>query len=157
MRAGADRCAYCGAWLKQASSGENAAPPAPPDFGLRGPALLCVGAVGGVLLYALGWFFEDTRYWLDARAVAVWTLALPLWTCGIAFFRRGGRGGQLLGLGLGVALFSVHAVLMGLVAGRFTDDYAGISAALGGAAAAGWWLGRLLHAAARRWRAGAQD
>lgn len=113
-----------------------------PVPGFTGRAAWAILLAGIGLLYGLGWFYEDTRYWLDTRAVLIWSVALPLWlAAGGGLFRLAPLGGFLLGLTMGVVVLLVHTVVMTLVDGHFNDDHLGISALYGGACWLGWSLG----------------
>ncbi len=157
LEPGAERCAYCGTLFSAVP--RTAEPPIPPprraaDFGLTTPWLPRLGILVAAGLYALGWSLEDTRYWLDARAMTVWIGLLPLWWAGLAFLRRSSRRLAWLVLPLAAILFTLH---LGLIAwirgGHLWDDHFGIAAMVAAASAGGWLLGRLGHAAVRRWRA----
>ena len=141
VRRGAAQCPYCGTWFEGRAGAEaEAVPEARPTPGWW----IALGLAGAAALYALGWRFEDTRYWLDARAVAVWAGALPLWLAVVAGGWRG-RKAVLAGVALAVSVFAVHLAATWFVAGRLQDDYVGIAAAYGAAALAGWLLGRLVR------------
>ncbi len=149
--AGSRRCPYCGTWFDASPSTAGPDPDAG-EFGLRGKGPLVVGGAGALLLYGLGWLFEDTRFWLADAAVAVWAVALPLWLLLLAFGWRLGRGAWLGGIVFSAVLFAVHLAVTWALAGRLQDDYVGIAALFAGAALGGWMLGRLLHQAVRRIR-----
>ncbi len=156
LEPGAERCAYCGTLFSAARGTARKSGPPPrtaADFGLTTPWLPRLGGLVAVSLYALGWSWEDTRYWLDGRAVAVWLGLLPLWWAGIAFLRRSSRRLVWFAFPLAAILFALH---LGLIArirgGHLWDDHVGIAAMVAVASAGGWLLGRLGHAAVRRWR-----
>ena len=140
-------CAYCGR-----PGARSAEPEAAPSgrFGRRGRGYLTFGLTLMVGLYALGWAFEDLRYWLDERAMAVWTGALPfaafVWTAG--WDPR--WGAVWLGLGAAAALFAVHLGLCVGLRGAFQDDLAGIAALIAGAFLGGLGLHRALEASRSR-------
>lgn len=159
---GARRCAYCGSWYETLAKHvpvqrllHTIAPrltPGAGEFGLRGKVVLVAGALGAAILYASGWLFENTYYWLEDEAVAIWTGALPAWLCLVALaWRTRGRAWPT-GFGFGVPVFAVHLGAMALIRGRVLDDYVGIAAVFAAAALGGWLLGRALHAMVRRAR-----
>ena len=157
LEPGAERCAYCGTPFP-AGRGSVAPTRRPPrtgaDFGLTTPWLFRLGILVAAGLYALGWFWEDTRYWLDGRAMAVWLGLLPLWWGGIAFLRRSSRPLAWLALPLAALLFALHlGIIAWIRGGHLWDDHVGIAAMVAAASAGGWLLGRFGHAAVRRWRA----
>lgn len=152
----ADRCPYCGTWFENAG-----APPAETtgvdpeagEFGGRGLGFWGLALAGVGTLYGWGWTLEDTQYWLDTRAMLVWTLALPVWLAAVACLWRARWGAWLAGSGLGVVVFGVHLGVMVGLDGHFFDDQAGIAAMVAGAVVGGWTLGRVLHGLIRRGRA----
>ncbi len=156
LEPGAERCAYCGTLFSAVP--RTAEPPRRPprtaaDFGLTTPWLLRAGGLVAAGLYALGWSLEDTRYWLNGRAVAVWLGLLPLWWAEIAFLRRSSRRLAWLALPLAASLFALHlGIIAWIRGGHLWDDHIGIAAMVAVASAGGWLLGRLGHAAVRRWR-----
>ncbi len=150
-----DRCPYCGTWFEEGPalpSSSVSVNPQAGEFGWRGRVFwgLALTGIGG--LYWWGWRFEDTQYWLDTRAMLVWTLALPIWLAAVACAWRTWWGAWL-GIGLGVVIFGTHLGVMVALDGHFFDDQAGIAAMIAGAGLAGWTLGRVLHGAIRRARA----
>ena len=149
------QCVYCNAKLPKPHAAATTAPKTEfeaGDFGLRSNIVFVVAVIGAAILYALGWIFEDTRYWLDDRAIAVWAGALPLWLCILAFIWRPRWGEWLAGFAIAVPVFIVHLAIMWLNRGMLNDDYIGIAAAFASASLGGWILGRLLHTAVRRSR-----
>ncbi|MGD8759993.1 MAG: zinc ribbon domain-containing protein [Anaerolineales bacterium] len=165
---GSRQCSYCGTWMAEStdtSSAEGSAqvnrtfswrlPPGAGEFGIRGWAPIAVGLAGATLLYALGWKFEDIRYWLDLKAALIWAGALPAWLLLVAFLWRPKRLGWPAGLAFAVTIFLLHLAIMFALRRRLNDDQVGIAALYAGAALAGWLLGRASHYLARRSRAGA--
>jgi len=143
-------CGYCGGVLSTTGEGQPAAlvSTVSGGGGARGWTLCLLGM--GVL-YGLGWVFEDTRYWLDTRAVILWGGVLPLWLVlwGGLLGRRP-LAGFLTGLGLALGVLLVHTLAMTLVDGHFNDDHLGISALYGGACLLGWLLGWGIRQGIRR-------
>lgn len=163
-----DRCDYCGSRLlvprapapdrRAASSGRSSRSgirrlaPGEGEFGPRGAWAPVVGLAVAAAFYLAGWRFEDTRYWLDPRAIALWGVALPAWLALVAFTCRLASG-WLPGVTFAAALLVAHLVMMAGVEGRLNDDDVGISAAYAGGALAAWVLGRGLRYLVRRRRA----
>lgn len=155
------RCPYCGIWVEatradEAVTAERATrrlAPGEGEFGPSGRWLTLLGWVVGGAIYAAGWWLEDTRYWLDGRAVAVWAGALPLWVLCLGTVRR--SRGSVWGWGLlfGLVLVGVHLVGVFYVSGRINDDAVGIAGGYAAAVAVGWWVGRAFHLLLRRRRA----
>jgi hypothetical protein len=165
---GSRQCSYCGTWMAESTdtpSAEGSAqskrtftwrlPPGAGEFGIRGWVPIAVGLAGAALLYALGWQFEDIRYWLDAKAALIWASALPAWLLLAAFLWRPKRLGWVAGLAIAAPIFLLHLAVMYALRRRLNDDQVGIAALYAGAALVGWLLGRALHYLARRSRAGA--
>ncbi len=164
VKTGSLQCEYCGTWFDK----EGRAKPQKPknidkmramlrlpigvgEFGISSQHLTTVGIVIALGLYVVGWFFEDTQYWLDEVAMTVWVGVLPLWLFGVAFVWRSDR--MVLAGGLLVALveFVAHIVIILVIRGRLWDDHVGIAGIVAGASLVGWLLGRLLHGIIR-WR-----
>ena len=163
---GSLQCSYCGTWMAESTDKPGAErsaqakrasswrlPPATGEFGIRGWAPIAVGLAGAALLYALGWKFEDTRYWLDVKAALIWAGALPAWLLLAAFLWRPKRNGCVVGLAIAVPIFLLHLGIMFALRHRLNDDQVGIAALYAGAALVGWLLGRALHYLVRRSRA----
>jgi len=155
---------HCGAWFEEGSAVRGSAlsssllrffavlPPDAGEFGLGNPLALLVGLSLAGVMYALGWFLEDRRYWLAPGAVATWAAALPIWLGLVAFIWRTRRKAWPFGFGIALALLAIHLGIMGLIRGHFNDDMLGIAAVYAALALAGWLLGRLAHLALRRRR-----
>lgn len=128
----ARQCPYCGNWFESDSQEQGGAARVSssvrlaPDFGFSARVFLFAGILLACVLYALGWHFEDTEYWLADEAIAIWAVALPVWLCFLAFSWKAKWGGF---------------------------DGVGISAMFAGATLAGWLLGRGLHRMVRIVRA----
>lgn len=114
-------------------------------FGFSGHGYLLGVLVVTAALYALGWLFEDTRYWLNTRAFMIWSGLIPLWMCLGALMLRRSRAPLLTGIAISLLLALTHGAGMALIRGSLNDDMAGIAALVGGAALAGWILGRLVR------------
>lgn len=96
-------------------------------------------------IYGAGWPLEDPTYWLSDASIAVWAGAVPLWLLISATLLRIRGPVWLIGFAFGLILLLIHMGVMWGMRGRFNDDYAGIAAMYGGAAAGGWLLGRGLR------------
>ncbi len=128
-------------------------PPGVREFGVSSNALIKIGAIISFVLYLFGWFFEDTDYWLDEKAMIIWVGILPLWLFGVAFFWRTIRKVAFLGLVFSVVEFIVHISVILVIRGNLWDDHVGIAAMVAGASLIGWLLGRLTHGIIRSRRA----
>ena len=116
------------------------------SWGIPGHSPIIIALIGAVLaVYATGWFFEDTAYWLARTAIIVWAFALPLILLLLGITWRIRTFGWLYGLAFAVPIFLIHLGIMGLIDGRVQDDHVGIAAMFAGAAFAGWLIGRALH------------
>lgn len=168
------RCENCGARIDASSTrcsfcfeaqGQRAADAAPTralalagvartrgEFGFASRGLALCLAIA-VLLYAVGWRFENVRFLLATKAVAVWGGALPAWVFCAAVGWRARWGAWLVGLAIGVVTLVAHTALCFVLRGRVNDDVVGIAAAFSGAQVLGWALGRAFHEAVRRSRA----
>ena len=157
---GLTRCPYCGIAMVTGQPVARAAPVIDYDaaeFGFERPTLLALGLGLAAAIYAIGWWFEDTEYWLDTRAVVTWTVLLPLWLALVVFAWRPRWGQWFLGIGFALAVFAAHVGVMAVIEGRLNDDDFGISGMVAGAAFAGWCVGRILHIAVVRSRARARS
>jgi hypothetical protein len=123
------------------------------DFGVKGSGYILACFVGAIIIYIIGWFFEDTVYWLDTTAVVIWAGVLPLWMLAFSYTWRTSKGQWYPGLLFSILLFLIHLSIMWVIDRYIYDDSVGISAEFAGAALGGWILGRLLHIAAQRVRA----
>ncbi len=149
----AKQCAYCETWIDDSSSTQVAEAPldlSAGEFGVHGWGWLIVALGGASVFYGMGWFYEDTEYWLDDAAIGLWAAALPGWLFLTALGWRAGRGEWLSGIAYATFLFVIHLGVMAFIDRRIQDDHVGIAAMFAGAALAGWLLGRLLHITLRR-------
>jgi hypothetical protein len=135
-----------------ARSGRRLAP-GEGEFGPSGRWLTLLGWLVGAAVYAAGWWLEDTRYWLDGRAVAVWAVALPLWVLFVGAVRRSRSHVWGWAFLFGVVVFGVHLLGVFYVSGRINDEAVGIAGGYAAAATVGWWVGRAIHLLIRRRRA----
>ncbi len=152
----AKTCAYCGVWLTPLPDTKGAPATGNPfdgEFGIQGSKPLWVAALGTAVLYATGWLFEDTRYWLATEAVVIWAAAIPVWLCLVAIIWQARRSAWLWGFVIAVPLFLIHLTVMWSLRGHINDDLVGIAALFSGAALAGWLIGCLVHQLARNARA----
>ena len=164
VKTGALQCEYCGTWFNRAGRAKPQRPKSIDkvgailklptgvgEFGIVSRHLTTVGIVMALGLYATGWLFEDTQYWLDETAMTVWVGVLPLWLLGVAFVWRSNR--TVLAYGFLVALveFVAHNTIIVAIRGRLWDDHVGIAGIVASASMVGWLLGRLLHGIVR-WR-----
>ncbi len=115
------------------------------EFGIGGGKILALVAGGSLLLYAVGWLLEDTRYFLDTWAVLIWAGVLPLWLLALAAIWRTSGPAWLVGLAIALPILGLHTLIPTIIRGRFNDDYLGIGAIFAGAVLTGWLLGRWLH------------
>ncbi len=164
--ASAPRCEHCGAWFQPThekgitrSSGASILRaifpklhPGAGEFGLQGRFVPAAGLALALVLYALGWFLEDTEYWLSPASIAVWGAVLPIWLGLVAFFWRTPRHVWASGLIVAAACFAAHLTIVWLIRGRVNDDLVGIAAIYAGLALTGWLMGRWLRALLRRRR-----
>ena len=104
------------------------------------------------VLYVLGWFLEDTQYWLAPASIAVWGALLPIWLGLVAFLWRTPRPVLMAGLIMATAIFATHLTMVWLIRRHINDDLVGIAAIYAGLAFAGWVLGRWMRAFLRRRR-----
>lgn len=164
VAAAASSCDYCGTGFEPSSPPPRPAAAAAAstpraeragrgEFGLRGGWPLLIGLAGAAALYALGWTYEDTRYWLDDTAIVIWAGALPLWLLLVSLVWRPRWGTWLAGLALALAVLAAHVAIMWILRGRLDDDHFAIAGIFAGAALGGWLLGRILHAVIRSARA----
>ena len=161
------RCERCGAWFEEEhgsdmAGGTKAAsalksffqrlPPDAGEFGLGGMLPLAAGFAMACVLYAVGWFMEDTDYWLAPGAVALWGAVLPIWLGMVASLWRTQRAAWPVGLGIALIMLAIHLGIVWLIRQRINDDMLGIAAMYSALALVGWLLGRLGHLAMRRQR-----
>ncbi|MEM7018424.1 MAG: hypothetical protein AAF512_13915 [Pseudomonadota bacterium] len=138
---GTTECEYCGRALVPSGLASSAG-----DFGVRHVAWPSIGLLIASIIYMSGWLFEDTRYWLDERAILIWAGAVPFWLLLVALFWQPYWGGWLMGFAIGLPILLGHTGMMWVMDDfHFQDDHIGIAAMFAGAAFGGWMLGRLLH------------
>lgn len=123
------------------------------DFGFTNAYILIVTTSIAALIYAVGWNYEDTQYWLAETAVIIWVALLPLWLAITSFFWKALWGQWIPGIMVGIAIFLTHMLRILLIDGRLNDDGIGISAMFGAASLLGWILGRVVHLWIRNYRA----
>ena len=98
---GSQECKYCGAWIdvpKEDIKKLSVRDLESGDFGIKGTVSLLVILIGTAVLYFVGWIFENTEYWLNNNAVAIWGFGMPLWICVFAVLWRAHRGVWFWGL-----------------------------------------------------------
>lgn len=152
----AEKCLYCGVWLidsRDTSEHLQVLDKNAGEFGIPGNKPLWVAILGAAVLYALGWLFEDTRYWLATEAVVIWAAAIPLWLCLVAVLWRAKHSTWLWGFAIALPILLMHVTMMWIIRGSINDDLVGIAALFSGAALVGWLVGRLVHQLARNARA----
>jgi ribosomal protein L40E len=146
----AESCQYCGTEFyspekHQAGKKKKALLK---DFGWKG--ILALNIAGIIIIYTLGWFFEDKQYWLDTTATLIWAVPLPLWIVVMTFYWFRPRGTLITGFIIGIVLFAAHFLLiLSYENWHVNDDYIGIAAMFAGIALGAWILGRILHHMAR--------
>ena len=151
----AQQCHYCGVWLVSVLNKRTARPTLDSDageFGVQGYPPLVLGIVGALVLYTTGWFFEDTQYWLDEKAMLIWGVAIPVWLGLVGTVWQSAHNGWLLGIVVALPIFVIHLIVMWVIRGQLNDDYVGIAAIFSGLVLAGWILGRLTHLLIRKAR-----
>ncbi len=157
------QCAYCGTWYenggraifarsrpKKIASIANL-PQGVGEFGVSSNWLFVAGAVIALMLYILGWFFEDTQYWLNETAMLIWAGIMPLWLFGIALLWQASRKIAWYGLGISLVVFLGHILMIWIIRGNLWDDHVGIAGMVASTSLVGWLLGRLAHRMIR-WR-----
>jgi hypothetical protein len=156
------QCDYCGSWfadegrIRQQVRRKPSLTPEQlraADFGVKGSGTILVCFLGAVIIYAVGWYFEDLVYWLDTTAVVIWAIVLPVWMLVFSYTWRASKGQWYPGLIFSIPLFLIHLSIMWAVDRHIYDDSVGISAEFAGAALGGWILGRVLHIITQRARA----
>lgn len=113
---------------------------------------LAAGFAVACVLYAVGWFLEDTDHWLAPGAVALWGAVLPIWLGVVAFMWRTRRAAWLVGLGIALIMLAIHLGIVWLIRQRINDDMLGIAGIYSALALVGWLAGRSLHIFLRRRR-----
>lgn len=161
ITAQAAQCGYCGNWLEDRADTESRPGGTSlgswlrsdaGEFGFESFTWPAVGLSVVTLLYLIGWFFEDFRYWLDTTAVVLWAVACPACLGIVAFGWRATRPTWLRALAGCFLLGMMHAGMMAMARGAINDDHIGIGAMFAGANLAGWLVGRALHHGYRRHR-----
>jgi hypothetical protein len=156
------QCDYCGSWFEDKGRVTSSVSPRPgptherlqaADFGKQGKGYILACFQGAILIYIVGWSFEDTVYWLDTTAVIIWAGVLPLWMAVFSFTWSASKGQWLPGLIFSIPLFVIHLTIMWVIDQRIYDDSVGISAGFAGAALGAWLIGRALHIMIQRVRA----
>ena len=145
-----EECRYCGTrfYSPDNKKKEKRKKSLLKDFGWKG--ILYLNITGIIIIYSLGWFFEDTEYWLDDTAIFIWAVMLPLWIMVMTFFWFRERGAIIIGFIINLAIFVIHyIVILSFERWHFNDDYLGISAMFAGIAFGAWILGRIFHHLAR--------
>jgi hypothetical protein len=145
-----EKCEYCGTvfYSTDEQKKEIKKKTLLKDFGWKG--ILYLNIIGIIIIYSLGWFYEDKEYWLDDTAIVIWAVILPLWIIVMTFFWFCKRGSIIIGFFLNLAIFGIHLLLiMSYEHRNFNDDYLGIAAMFAGIAFGAWILGRILHHLAR--------
>lgn len=152
-----EKCGYCGAWLRQEGHHEQMSltprainvmtnlPKGVGEFGFSSKRTLAVCFLYVLGLYGLGWKYEDTRYWLDSRAMTIWVGLLPLCLFLLSVSLRGNRFTIIPGIALSVTITFFHLSVVFLVRGSINDDMLGISLIVGGGVIMAWLAGRLVH------------
>lgn len=163
---GSRRCEHCGVWFETTpekkdpassvrSMGQIILPrlsTGAGEFGFEGKPPLVLGMIMACIIYILGWFLEDTQYWLAPASIAAWGALMPIWLGLAAFLWRTPRPVWMVGLIVGLALFAAHIAIVWLIRRDINDDLVGIAAIYAGMAFAGWSLGRWMRALLRQKR-----
>ena len=148
-----EECPYCGVGLvfggqdrsaeksPKTEEPEAAQNPSGGEFGIRGRWWVPLVLVGAAGVYAFGWVFEDTRYWLNDLAIAIWAGALPLWLAVGSFTWRAGGGTWVVAMTIALSILLTHLLVMWTVDRRINDDAVGIAAMFAGAALGGLVVG----------------
>lgn len=155
------RCERCGTWFEEEHGSDVAAgtktasvlksffrrlPADAGEFGLGSMLPLAAGIAVACVLYAVGWFLEDTDYWLAPGAV------LPIWLGVVAFMWPTPRAAWPVGPGIALIMLAVHLGIVWLIRHRINDDLLGIASVYASLALAAWLVGRSLHLFLRRRR-----
>lgn len=157
------QCPYCGTWYEGNKRGISVPdrqnknislltlPKGVGEFGISKKQFIITGITIALILYVLGWFFEDLQYWLNETAMLIWVGILPVWVFSIALLCRVKWEITLYALGISLAIFLIHMGVIWAIRGSLWDDHVGIAALVGSSWFAGWLLGRLAHRMIR-WR-----
>ena len=142
-----NKCDYCGTEFDIVISGKKIKRKSLfmlKDFGKKG--LLPIIIAGILIFYTWGWILEDKEYWLEDKAIIVWSVMMPLWILILTFSWLKKRGALLIGLLVNTLIFGSHLLIIMIYENwHFNDDYAGIAAMFAGIAFGAWILGRFLH------------
>ncbi len=140
----AKECEFCGAEFLISDKGKiikNIK-----DFGAKSNWFFGLILFGVVTFYILGWFFEDTNYWLNDKAVIIWLVILPIWILTVTSVWANKWGAILYGVIISLLIFISHTIIMGYYRNwHFNDDYFGISGMFAGGVLGAWLTGRLIH------------
>ena len=153
-----DNCSYCGARIhhspnpnnKSAASNQGkhgmfSIPVGEAEFGISGGGWLTFGLSFLSCLYGLGWILEDTQYWLDTRAMIIWTGVLPIFIMIFASLLNLPRGQFGFAIILLVLITLIHLGIVALIRGGINDDMIGISMLISSVSFLAWLIGRLIH------------
>lgn len=116
------------------------------EFGVSNSIFPVAGLCSVFILYVLGWFFEDTQYWLNKTALTIWVGIIPVILFVVSLFWSTERKVIYIGFGLTSAIFIVHILVIWMIRGDLWDDHVGIAAVVAGAMLISWTFGRALHA-----------
>lgn len=157
------QCTYCGTWYEGNKSGISGRsrpvevksilnlPKGVGEFGISSNLFFVMGVTVTIVLYVLGWFFEDQQFWLNETAMLIWVGIIPIFLFGVALLWRVTRKVMLYGLAISLMVFLMHVFVIWVIRGDLWDDHVGIAAIVAGSSLAGWLLGRLGHGMIR-WR-----
>ena len=155
------QCVYCGTSFENVDGSERSVyrrvralsifhlPMGVGEFGLSGNLFVTAGVVIAFILYALGWWFEDTTYWLNATAMTIWVGIMPLWLFGVALLWKATGRAVLIGLAWACLVFAIHILVIWVIRGNLWDDHVGIAGLIAGASLISWMIGRLGHSIIR--------
>ncbi len=157
------KCSHCGAWYED-NKGAGAAkdsqkkivsilklPQGLGEFGLSSSKFFVMTVTITLVLYTLGWFFEDPQYWLNETTMLIWVGMIPIWLFSAALLWRTILNTILYALVASLVVFLMHILVIWAIRGNLWDDHLGIAALVAGSWLAGWLLGRLAHGLIR-WR-----
>jgi len=118
------QCAYCGTWYENGEGVISARnypnkilsimnlPQDIGEFGISSNLLFVAGAIIALALYVLGWYFEDTLYWLNETAMLIWVGIVPIWLFGVALLWQVPRKAVLYGLIISIIVFIIHILVI---------------------------------------------
>ena len=157
------QCAFCGTWYEGNKRVISARihtnkvvsilnlPQGIGEFGISSNRFFVVGVTITMVLYVLGWFFEDQQYWLNETAMLIWVGIMLMCLFGFSLLWRVARKGMMYGFVISIVIFLMHMLVIWVIRGDLWDDHIGIAAMVAGSSFAGWLLGRLVHEMIR-WR-----